>query len=177
MWVNIGCSKSIMATRAMKGDGKEVGESLKHWNLVKSITLILLRTFTAILPDYTTFCKQDLLAHISLNAELDTNITICDTFHLISLIQIDVKLIYFPLYKRTGGLCPGPRGEFNNIKTLSLISHVHNWGSQLCLLSIDVEKALNGVDWGLRSYMLSTILTIYYSPSAQVRVNQHSPMC
>lgn len=117
----------------------------------------------------------------------------CSNYQPISLINIDLKLYAKMIVNRLRpllssifhpdqvGFIPGREARDNTIRTLSLIFRAHSQGDSRCLLSVDAEKAFNGVDWdflrailehiGIGNTLLAHIMVLYLSPSTQIKLN------
>lgn len=69
----------------------------------------------------------------------------------------------------------------NSLRTLSLIAHVRGFSQPTLLLSTDVEKSFDRVDWeylmatlahlGIGPTLLAQISALYNFPTAQLRIN------
>lgn len=140
-----------------------------------------------------SFPIDTLRAYISLIPKEGKDPLRCGSYRLIALLNTDLKLfakilanriiMHIPslIHKDQTGFVPQGEPRDNTIRVINLIHAARTSQRPLLLLSTDAEKAFDRVDWsfiqatlehiGLRSSMLSWILSLYSHPTAAVKVN------
>lgn len=102
--------------------------------------------------------RVSLLAHITIAPKEGKNRTICSNYRPKALLNANRKLyekiltarLLFPelINVYQAGFIPGREGRDNSIRIMLMLRKGKNKGSPAILLSIDVEKAFDGVEWG-----------------------------
>lgn len=169
-------------------------------------SLLYYRTFTSLLTPHflsayndagtgAVFPADTLQAHITVIEKKGSDPLHCQNSRPISLLNADLKLFTKILTNSMLELIPKlihsdqvgfvsmREARDNTIKAINLIHAAHVGKIPMLLLSTDVEKSFDRVNWVfltetlkhivLGQWMMHWIHAIYFCPSAQVKVNGH----
>lgn len=138
---------------------------------------------------------EALLAHITVIPKEGKDPTIPQSYHPVSLLNLDIKLLAKILANRLKHLIPeiihpdqtgfitGREARDNSLRAVQLIhwARTRPDSQPYFILSTDTEKAFDRVDWsylkavlgslGLGPRMMTSILALYSTPCVQVKAN------
>lgn len=103
----------------------------------------MVRTFNT-LGHETVFSNKALKAHITVIPKEDKNLSACDSYRPISLLNVDLKLFFIPTHE----------ARDNTIKALNLIHLADSFNTPSVFLGTDTAKVFDWVNW---SFMFSVL--------------------
>lgn len=185
---------AIKQLKAGKSPGPDGFTAVYFKTFTEALTGPFLKAFNSLSSSTLPFHRL-LKAHITVIPKEGKDTTLVTNYRPISLLNVDIKLFAKILANRLLPLLPslidkdqvgfiqGREARDNTIKAINL----HHWMTTTkhkgFFLSLDAEKAFDRLAWdymgavlrrlGLQNHMFNSIMSLYTTPTARVRINGH----
>lgn len=183
---------AINSLKLGKSPGPD-GFSAGYYKKFKEILAPQLQQYFNGVSFESPFRSESLLAHISVIPKEGKDITLCQNYRPISLLNVDIKIYAKLLAERLRklmnhlidpdqvGFIPGREAKDNTVRAFHLIQTAKIKKIPLIFVTTDAEKAFDRLNWtylhavlqkfNFPQTFIDKILSLYVSPSACVKVN------